>query len=290
MSILVDLVKQDFGIKGAGRWYRSDIHSSLVVDSERDLFFFNTRNVSGTPLDYLIKIRGLNKKTAEELIKSLSSGLPTDIHDSSLQARLDKLVNLFHSAGKSDRKYWYDRKLTDATIDRYRLGNFEGWNLIPIFDDGLFINFQCRRDQPEKRIKFWYKDSDFKPVLFNSDVLKFIDTVYIVEGMVDCILLNQLGLPSVCSTNGALSWNSAWIRYFSKMKNIYFIADNDKAGITAAQRTANSLGTARVKVLRFKDKKEKYGALDFFRDGGLVEDFKNLLETNSVYGFEKELI
>jgi DNA primase len=216
--------------------------------------------------------------------------MPVGTKDTSLQVRFDGLVDLFHNSGRNDRDYWYKRCLTDATIDRYRLGNFDGWNLIPIYDGGLFINFQCRRDEPSKQMRFWYKDRDFKPVLYNKEVLPFIDTVYIVEGMVDCLLLNQLGLPSVCTTNGALTFNSGWIKYFTKIKNIYFVADNDKAGIASAVRTSDSLGPARVKVLRFKDKRPKYGALDWFREGGTTEEFKIMLSSRAVYAFEKELI
>lgn len=290
MSNIVDLVREDFGITGSGRWYRSETHSSLVVDSERELFFFNARDIKGDALTYLIKVRGMDKKSAQEMLKHKSAGLPVDTYGTSLQVKFDKLVDLFHASGKNDRQYWYDRLLTDSTIDRYRLGNFDEWNLIPIYDDGLFINFQCRRDKPTKRIRFWYKDPDFKPVLFNKDVIQFVDTIYITEGMVDCLLLNQLGLPCVCSTNGALSWNNSWIKYFTGVKNIYYIADNDSAGVTSALKTADSLGVYSVKILRFKDKAEKYGAKDFFKDGGTVDEFKNLLETNTHYGFEKELI
>lgn len=290
MTSLVDLVREDYGISGSGRWFRSDVHSSLVVDSLNDLFFFNSRNLRGNSLDYLMNVRGLTRKSAQEVLHNRTAENPADSKETSIQTRLDKLVDLFHNSGRSNREYWTSRGLNNSTIDRYRLGNFEGWNLIPIYDDGLFINFQCRRDKPDKRIRFWYKDTDFKPVLFNKEVLPFIKTVYIVEGMVDCLLLNQLGLPSVCSTNGALSWNSGWIRYFTKMKEIYFVADNDSAGITAALRTANSLGLSRVKIMRFKEEAEKYGALNYFQSGGTVEEFKEILSSNSVYGFERELI
>jgi DNA primase len=199
-------------------------------------------------------------------------------------------VDLFHSAGRNTREYWYKRLLTDDTIDRYRLGNFEDWNLIPIYDDGLFYNFQCRRDTPDKRIRFWYKDRDFKPVLFNKEVLPFIESVWIVEGMVDCLLLNQLGLPSVCSINGADTWNPGWIRHFTKMKNVVYIADNDAGGIVGAKRVSDSLGSSRVRIMRFKDKGEKYGSLNFFQDGGTVEEFKQIIKDNFVYGFDKGAI
>jgi len=286
MLNLVDLVRDDFGLSGGGRWFRSDIHSSLVVDAENNTFFFNSRGLRGGPVDYLVGVRGLTPKVARDLVINKTANLP-ETNETGLQVKFEKLVDLFHSAGKNVREYWYKRGLTDPTIDRYRLGNFEEWNLIPIYDKGRFYNFQCRRDTPDKRIRFWYKDRDFKPVLFNIEILPFIDTVYIVEGLVDCILLNQLGLPSVCSINGADTWNSGWIRHFTKMKDIYFIADNDKAGIFGASIAAASLGTGRVKIMRFRDEVEKYGAKDYFVEGGTVEKFKSLIRENATYGFDK---
>jgi DNA primase len=288
---LVDLVREDFGISGSGgRWYRSDVHSSLVVDGENDLFFFNSRGLRGNALDYLVQVRGLDKRSAQDFLRNKTAGMPVDASGVTLQAKFEKLVDLFHSSGKQDRDYWYQRMLTDSTIDRYRLGNFDGWNLIPIYDKGLFINFQCRKDTPEKRIRFWYKDADFRPVLFNKEILPFIEKVYIVEGMVDCLLLNQLGLPSVCSTNGAMSWNPGWIQYFNKIKDIVYCADNDSAGIAGAYSVANSLGLYKVKILRFKEETPKFGALDYFRSGGTVKGFLDIVKDNSVYGFERSQI
>lgn len=290
MTTLVDLVKEDFGITGSGRWFRSEVHSSLVVDSENERFFFNSRGIKGDILTYLIEVRGMDRKSANEVIKNTTAGMPVDSYGNSLQVKFDKLVDLFHSAGKQDREYWYDRRLTDSTIDRYRLGNFEEWNLIPIYDKGLFVNFQCRRDKPDKRIRFWYKDPDFKPILFNREILPFVKKVYITEGMVDCLLLNQMGLPTVCSTNGSNSWNPGWIQYFTKIDDITYIADNDNAGVHSAYSVANSLGLYKVQILRFKEKVVKFGSLDFFREGGTMEEFKGIISERSVYGFEKELI
>jgi len=290
MSHLVDLIKEDFGIEGGGRWYRSVVHSSLVLDADNDVFYFNSRGISGDAVTYLKEVRGLSSKSANELIKNASAPMPTDSDGNSLQVKFEKLVDLFHGAGKYDREYWYSRKLTDATIDRYRLGNYDGWNLIPIYNNGLFYNFQCRRDKPKKFIKFWYKDVDFNPVLFNREILPFVNTVYITEGMVDCLLLNQLGFPAVCTTNGASSWNPNWIKYFDKIDDIVYIADNDSAGIHSAYRTAISIGLYKVRILRFKEKAVKYGALDWFRDGHSVEEFKSIIEEQSVYGFEKGMI
>lgn len=290
MSILIDLVRDDFGISGSGRWWRSDIHSSLVVDSEKDIFYFNARNIKGDAVTYLTKVRGISRIDAERLVRNrLLSGTPIE-ENTSVQVKFEKLVDIFFNSGKSNRQYWYEKGLSDQTVDRFRLGFYDDWYLIPIYDSGKFVNFQCRRDVPEKKVKFWYKDKDFNPVLFNSGILKYVDTVYITEGMVDCLMLNQQGFPSVCSTNGNMSWRPSWISMFNNIKSIYYFPDNDQAGVTGAIRTATLLGEGRVKILRFKNTRKGYGVLNYFCEGNSPEGFVETLKNSSVFAFDKELI
>lgn len=286
MSLISELVKQDFGIQGRGRWLRSEIHSSLVVDEENNRFYFNARGISGGPSEYLCNIRGWSKSDAEKYLKTRQVFGVYKEEDLGLQIKYAKLVDAFYHEGKFYRDYWYSRCLTDSTIDLYRLGHFEDWFLIPIYKNGLFVNFQCRKEIPEKRIKFWYKDKDFSPVLYNSDVLKFVDTAYIVEGLVDCILLNQNGFPTVCTTNGANHWESSWINYFKTIARIYYIADNDKAGEFAAKKVTSMLGSSRVKIVRFEGFPNKFDSVDFFRSGKTVEEFKSFIQNTSRYIFE----
>lgn len=286
MSLLTELVKQDFGISGRDRWMRSDVHSSLVVDTEKDKFYFNAQNIQGNAIDYLMLVRGFNRTTAENFVRNaryLGGELPKE---SSVQFRFDKLVDIFHKSGKAVRDYWYSRKLTDETIDRYRLGYYDGWFLLPMFKEGRFYNFQCRRDNPEKRIKLWYRDTDLGELVLNSDILKFVKIAFMTEGTIDSILMNQEGFPTVSGANGALAANPRWTKYFMNIEQVFYIADNDDAGIKGALKVVEVLGSNKVKVFRFKDRKPKYDIVDYFRDGGNAQELKEILMTQSVYGFD----
>lgn len=288
MSLLEELVRQDFGISGTGRWRRSDIHSSLVVDIEKDIFFFNARGLRGNAIDYLVKVRGIRQAEAENLIRQARQfGAQSIPKEHRIQFRYEKLVDIFNKGGQKHRDYWYRRCLTDKTIDSYKLGFYNDWYLIPIYDAGRFSNFQLRRDQPAKRINFWYRDVDFSNVVVNSDILKFVKVAYMTEGTVDCLLMNQMGFPTVTGANGTLSCNPLWFKYFTSINNIFYVADNDSAGIKAAHKVVDVLGSNRVRVFRFKDRAERYDTVDFVRDGGTKEELKELLETKSVYGFQK---
>lgn len=293
MELLQSLVEQDYGYEaGTGRWGRSKKHDSLVINEDKQTWFWNSMGLRGNVLDYLIKVRGMSFKSAKKYLKEVgyvvsnsvynSVGIENDIE----QPPYEKLVELFHVGGADNREYWYNRCLTDKTIDRFKLGFFDGWYLIPLFDDdGRFVNFQCRREFPEKRIKQWYKHT--KPILFNSEILQFVSTIYITEGTVDAILLNQLGFPAI-SQNGTNIWMQEWFEKFMNVKNIIYIEDNDKAGRIASKLVSRSLGLERVKILSYNDMPDKYDTVDFFRNGGSIDDFRNLIESSTKYIYELE--
>lgn len=290
-DILQNLVQEDFGYKHEGRtWGRAEEHSSLVVDEDNQRWYWNSENKGGDVLSYLIQIRGYSKKKATEILENLeniSRGiLVSEKKEHGFYTPYEKMVNTFWESGKTNREYWYNRKLKDGTIDRYRLGYFDGWYFVPLYLNGKFVNFQCRRDVPDKKIRLWYREEKWTPVLINADLLNFVDAIFITEGTIDAILLTQEGLPSVSQTAGAVYWSPYWYPYFSRVKKIYYIADNDDAGRKAATRVATCLGEDRTLIYQFEGKKDKYDTVDFFRDGGTVGELKSLIEHDSKYLFE----
>lgn len=284
---LQTLIEQDFGYeKSSGKWGRSEQHDSLVLNEETQQWFWNSRGIRGDLKDYLVLVRGYTKDNAERFIKE-QNFIPVTVYETAenYSPPYEKLVDLMWSTGKDNREYWYKRLLTDSTIDRFRLGHFDGWNLIPMYEDGVFCNFQCRREVPEKRIKQWYKHG--KPILFNGDMLPFLSTVYMTEGTVDAILLTQLGFPAV-SQNGTNIWAPEWYGKFSHIKKVYYIEDNDSAGRLASKLISKSLGVERVKIVSYEGTVEKFDTVDFFRSGNSVEDFKEVIENNSHFIYELE--
>ena len=196
----------------------------------------------------------------------------------------DKLVDILWTNGKTNREYWYKRLLTDATIDRFKLGFYDGWYTIPFFYDGKLMNFQKRRDEPKKRICAWYRG--LGPLLFNKDIMSITSKIIVTEGLVDAILLNQLGLPAISKIGGASTWNDDWLKFFDKQETVYLVFDNDPAGIEGAKRISAKIGEYKCKVYTFDGYDDKYDIIDYFRDGGTVEEFKELVFENSKYSFE----
>lgn len=291
-TLLEKIIGLDFEIKGSGsRWRNTAEHSSLILDLDNQLWFWNSKGIlHKKPIEYLTLIRRMPERQAKELVKDLVYVTGTELlppGKKDIVVQNEKLVDVFWKNGINDRDYWYRRGLTDRTIDIYKLGKHDGFWTLPIYMDGKFMNFQCRTDVPAKKIKSWYRGVG--PLLFNSSILPFVSFVFITEGPVDAIVLNQHGFPAVSHTGGAVGWNDAWFPYFKRQKEIFYVADNDLSGYTAVNRVAKSLGEYRVKVVSFIDYPLKYDVVKFFLDGGTKEKFRELVVKASLGFKAKEL-
>lgn len=291
MSILRTLIEKDFEFQITNsRYLKTREHSSLVLDTESDIFFWNSRNIAGDSLTWLTAINGMSfeqaKKRLTDLEVSPFISVTNYVYKGETVVVLPELVEIFweEGRGESHRDYWYRRGINDRTIDRFRLGWHNGWNTIPIFVDGIFINFQIRRDNPDKRIKSWYRGTGSQ--LFNSDLLRLTPSVIISESPTDAILLQQNGFPAISHTGGATGWNEKWFSPFMHLKSIFILYDNDKAGRKGARKVSKNLGEDRCKVYTFGDYPDKYDTGDFFLSGGTSEELTELLETKAQYSFE----
>lgn len=229
----------------------------------------------GKPIDWFTKVKNLSLDEAKKLIKDLQY-VQTDLHPThkgEISTPNETLVEVFWKYGQTDKGYWNRRCINDSTIDRFRLGKYDGFWMLPVYMEGNFRNFQMRTDVPEKRIKNWYRGVG--PLLFNSDILPLVDYVYITEGPIDALLLVQHGFPAVSHTGGANGWQMNWFKYFTKQKTIYYVADNDDVGIKAARMVSRSLGENRVRIITFEGEKDKFDFVDFIRDGHTLEEFKD---------------
>lgn len=287
-GVLEKLVEQDFGIVFNGsRWARSAEHDSLVIDREKQLFYWNAQNVSGDAYVYLTRVRKLNPQDAKELLKNFgfSGTFIHEIKDGGETVVYPKLVDVFHEAiWKVDRSYFHNRTITDETISRFKLGYSDGFYTIPIYQDGVFKQIQMRRDSP-KLIRNYYKDVG--PLLFNSDILKLTNKIFLTEGLIGAIVLNQNGIPAISMNIGCDGFQAAWVKYFIHQKEIYILFDNDIAGVKGAVRTAKILGEYKCKIYNFEDFDGKgYAVDDAFIDGVSAQELLDIVYANSKHSYE----
>jgi len=279
---LEDLIGQTYTVVGNGRWLRTVEHDSLVIDIEKQLFFWNSRGVIGNAYKWLTEIIGVSPKEAKSILHSQKPALYTKTYVEPPQdtpTPYSQLVNVFYNYGKEHHEYWHNtRGYTEETINRFRLGFNGEIYTIPVYVDGKFKNFQCLGVNPKRRFS-WYKGLGALP--FNFSNLVVTDWVVIAEGPVDAIMLRQNNIPAVSQTGGAGTWKDKWLYYFIKMKSIYAVYDNDDAGNEGAKGIAKSLGTGRTRIFNFWDFDKGYDVTDFFKDGGTKEDFHELLSKKS---------
>ena len=283
--ILSQLIDEDFELqsKDGSKWGKSYEHDSLVLDKNRGVFFWNSKGIVGDPLVYLTKVRGMNFQEARLYLEKYDYE-GTHVYSIKSKKQEDvivypRLVDIFYELGEKNRDYFYRRSITDLTIDKYQLGWYNDYYMIPFFEDGTFRNFQMRKDNPVKKIRSYYRDVG--PLLFNSDVLRVADTIYYTEGPIDAMILLQNGLPAIASNCGG-GYLNEWMVKFSKAKSIFMLFDNDEAGVIESRKLSKFLGTSRCRIYTFDDFEEKgYDPVDFFRDGHTVDELLDLVEKQS---------
>jgi len=198
-----------------------------------------------------------------------------------LSLDLDLITHWHETMPQSRREFWHGRGLTDPTINEFLLG----WDGQRYTIPGLYryVAFGVkRRISPEDfdrqthersagivRLSLEHPDWDDKLIgkeapqapikyisvtgstvgIFNSDVLIYTRYVVICEGEIDAMLMHQGGIPTVSSTGGAGSWKAEWAKFFTHIKDVFVIFDNDKAGREGARRVQSSIRRAKIVTL-----------------------------------------
>ncbi len=137
------------------------------------------------------------------------------------------------------------RSLSDAVIDRYRIGVKGGRVAIPILDkEGVYRDVRLwlppeRRKQPEApKILHWA--SGYGALrLYPIDQLKHAELV-LTEGELDALAAISGGVPAITTTGGVTSWKDSLSQQLAG-KTLSILTDHDEAGREGAQKRAESL-------------------------------------------------
>lgn len=272
---LVELIARDYTIVGTGRFLKTAEHSSLVIDKEKQIFYWNSKKISGNVRDWFLKIK--HEPFTGTVHKP--SIFDTQVSDEALLSYHPdaSLIDLFWK-NSVNSNYWASyRGYTQETIDKFRLGYTGEWNTIPVYEDGIFVNFQCRTNEPEKRMKHWYKGVG--PHTFNFSILPLVrDFVIITESPVDAIMLDQFNIPAVSQTAG-----SGDVKIFAKnivkflhIKKVFIVYDNDTAGREGASKLSTLFGE-QASVFTFDGFSPKFDITDYFKQGKSTDDFCRLI-------------
>ena len=169
-------------------------------------------------------------------------------------------------------------RYTEHTIDEFELG-WDGARItIPIRRDGQLINIRLYSPKNSKNKMSGVRD-------FNTACLwpleKLDDSVvYLFEGEKDCILANQLGLPSATVTGGAGTFHEEWRKYFMG-KHVVLCYDIDKAGVEGAKKVSSILSGAvqSIKIVKLPLTYPDNGDFtDYILQKNTIQDFAALVD------------
>lgn len=157
-----------------------------------------------------------------------------------------------------------ERGLTPEVLKKYLIG-YDGKRItIPIYNaKGNLINIRrYRRGQESAQSPkvVSYKAGYGKCQLFPAVTSKS-ETVFIMEGEMDCLLARSMGLAAYTQTAGATTWKPEF-NWFFKDKSVCIVYDNDDAGRKGAMLVATSLMPT-TKAIRIVDLPVKITKEDF---------------------------
>ncbi len=168
-----------------------------------------------------------------------------------LPASLDKQATIYHDVLPEDiREYLRtERLLRDEDIDYYQLGYLEErgrhWITIPVTDrTGSVLFLKLRQDpfRPTEGLPKYMMPTGSEASIFNVQILNNKpDALVICEGEFDCMVLHSLGVPAICSTAGAMTFNDAWVAQLNFVRDFYVLMDNDDTGRKGADSLVEKL-------------------------------------------------
>lgn len=187
-------------------------------------------------------------------------------------------------ASKKAQKYLAtERGLTPETIQYFRLGYDKARDAIaiPIFKEGVLVNFKYRFINPskvkydsERNAETWvYHDAGFR-------IAEKFDRILIVEGEFDLMSVWQAGIKNVISPASGKNSYAPWIGKLDKIPEVFVAYDNDAGGQETAKEMSERIGTDKTFEVKYPDGIKD--ANEFFKTNG-PEDFKTILKSAKPY-------
>jgi len=215
---IAEAVNTKYTVIGTGRYLRTLEHDSLVIDTERNTFYWNSFGYGGDVYTFLTKVLGIKHLAATFMATPATDFSPPE--DEELKQDLHLT---FWNFGKAKRDFWYKRGFTDTEIDLYKLGYFAGVYTLPFVMNG-YLNAIILRGKD----KFISEINGSRKSLFGYDELK-TKNILLVESPLDVPLLRRFGYEAISYTYGANAWDKSWNALFYDY-NVTIIPDNDSAG------------------------------------------------------------
>ena len=158
------------------------------------------------------------------------------------------------------RNYLKLRKLSDATLERYRIGADEKGNIVfPYYDEKdelVFVKFRPSHKVAKGERKAW-READTKPVLFGMHLCDPQKPLVIHEGEIDCMSSSEAGIENCVSVpSGAedMTWLDTCWEFIDRFDTIFIYGDSDEAGRRMVRELSVKLSHKRVFDVRHERK------------------------------------
>lgn len=309
---LVRMIEKDLGPgDSSGRWtkftcpFHDDHNPSLAVTNGSNGMapywkcFAASCGRSGDVISWLTDYRDMDFRDAVDALggdmgnngytpapRKKRLPKPQPAPDRDWQRKAQKVVKITHKklmspAGTKAWAWLRNRGLSESSIKAWELGYSFGEKImglwvprgivIPCFSYGRFWYLKVRRPSGKPKYK---KVSGSRSGLFGADTTYHMDTVFIVEGEFDAILLWQ----HVHEFAGVISPGSAtdrvdparWGRLLLPVSNLLAAYDNDEAGdkgFENLKRLSRHINRAYLPEIR-NGKTEVKDITDFYKAGG----------------------
>jgi 5S rRNA maturation endonuclease (ribonuclease M5) len=172
------------------------------------------------------------------------------------------------------------RGLTRETIVDFELGWDGERYTIPVREaDGTLVNVRRYKLGASSGQKMLNLPGHGAAHIYRADILAENETVVITEGEMDCILLNQEGIPAVTHTAGAATFRSQWAKDF-RGKNVFVAYDADDAGRKGAKKVESLLAAfaASVHLIDMPETTKGADVTDYLHmEGHTASEFQELM-------------
>jgi len=202
---------------------------------------------------------------------------------------MEKATKQYEADVAQIANYLLGRGIDGATAKKFRLGyvanpiigheQYRNRLAIPyITPSGVVdIRFRCVEEHSCKdhhHPKYLSQPGHRTRLYYTNSVMSSTDTIAIVEGELDAVILNKIGIPAV-GVPGAQGWQGDYYpRIFSDFLNVLVFGDGDEAGQNFARSVVKSLEDATIidmpTGMDVTDLYLAFGADDILKRAGLL--------------------
>lgn len=145
--------------------------------------------------------------------------------------------------------YLTGRGIAKTTARMYRLGyvaegEYAGRLAIPyITADGSVVDIRFRSLDASVTPKYLSRHGAGARLYSVGSILAAGVTLYITEGEIDAMTLNQIGLPAI-GIPGATQWERHWSRLLLDFDHVIVVCDGDQAGVDFGKKIIEKVENA----------------------------------------------